>query len=236
MTINCLALDDEPLALELLESFIKKVPYLNLIGMFENPGEALSVINEKSIDLLYLDINMPDINGLQLVRSLQAPPSVIFTTAYENFALQGFELNAMDYLLKPFSFERFLKATERAQRQLISDQHIVKPINTHEHIFVKTEHNIVKILLDDIYYIEGYKDYLKIHTNEKRPILTLKSMKSMELLVSDHGFVRIHRSYIISIDKIHSLRNSKVNIYDKWLPISDNYRSTFQEKVLEGRI
>ncbi len=235
MTINCIAIDDEPLALELLESYINKIPYLNLVGTYNSPGEALSVINNESIDLIYLDINMPEINGLQLVKSLENAPKVIFTTAYDSFAIQGFELNAVDYLLKPFSFERFLIATEKVQERVSRNKQLVQDISN-DFIFIKIEHNILKVMLDEIYFIEGYKDYLKIHTSSKYPLLTLKSIKSIEKVLQNKGFIRIHRSYIISINKIHSFRNGKIKIKEVYLPIGDNYKEEFHEKVLVGKI
>ncbi len=235
MTINCIAIDDEPLALELLESYINKIPYLNLVGSYESSGDALSVINNESIDLIYLDINMPEINGLQLVKSLENAPKIIFTTAYDSFAIQGFELNAVDYLLKPFSFERFLIATEKVHERVSRNKQLVQDISN-DFIFIKIEHNILKVMLDEIYFIEGYKDYLKIHTSSKYPLLTLKSIKSIERVLQNKGFIRIHRSYIISINKIHSFRNGKIKIKEAYLPIGDNYKEEFHEKVLMGKI
>ncbi len=234
MIINCIAIDDEPLALELVESFVKKIPFLNLLGTFDSSGDAFTKINKMPIDLIFLDINMPDINGLQLIRSLENAPKVIFTTAYDSFAIQGFELNAVDYLLKPFSFERFLIAAEKAQQRIDKNNTIHEAHDNY--IFLKTEHNIVKLMLDDIYFVEGYKDYLKIHTAAKNPILTLKSMKSMQGILEGKGFVRIHRSYIVSVNKIHSLRNGKIRIKETSLPIGDNYKEDFHEQVLEGKI
>jgi DNA-binding LytR/AlgR family response regulator len=235
MRINCVVIDDEPLALDLMGGFINKVSYLKLFGTFDSSSEALSVIKNEPIDLVYSDINMPDITGLQLARTLDPGPKVIFTTAYDSYALQGFELNAIDYLLKPFSFDRFLIATEKAQDRIIRDKPVIQDI-ANDYIFIKTEHNILKVMLDDIYFIEGYKDYLKIHTSDQRPILTLKSMKSMEKILEGRGFVRIHRSYIISVDKIHSLRNGRIKIKETTLPIGDNYKDEFHDKVLEGKI
>ncbi|MCG8307539.1 MAG: LytTR family DNA-binding domain-containing protein [Cytophagales bacterium] len=235
MTINCIAIDDEPLALELVEGYINKIPFLRLVGTFDNSGEALEVINNEPIDLIYSDINMPDINGLQLVKVLENGPKVIFTTAYDSFAVQGFELDAVDYLLKPFSFERFLIATEKALKRMGKNRPPVRDASN-DFIFIKTEHNMVKVMLDAIYFIEGYKDYLKIHTDQKNPILTLKSMKSMEKILEHKGFIRIHRSYIISISKIHSVRNGKIRIKETSLPIGDNYKENFHAQVLDGKI
>jgi DNA-binding LytR/AlgR family response regulator len=235
--MNCIVVDDEPLALGLLTGFIKKVPYLKSMGTFENAGDALLLLNDDEVDLIYLDINMPDFNGLQLAQAVDESVKIIFTTAYDTFAIKGFELNAVDYLLKPFTFERFLVATERAHDKL-NRRNVLPSKDDHvDHIFIKTEHSIIKVQHDDINFVEGYKDYLKIHTNSSsRPLLTLKSMKSMEKVLEKKGFVRIHRSYIISVDKIHSIRSGKVKINGKWLPISDNYKEKFYSSVIEGNI
>ena len=236
MTINCIAIDDESLALELIKGYINKVPYLNLLGIYDNPGEALTCMKKQSIDLIYSDINMPDINGLQLAKTINDSSKIIFTTAYDSFAIQGFELNAVDYLLKPFSFERFLIATEKVHEKVNINRPRRSDEDLPDYIFIKTEHNILKIHLKDIFYIEGYKDYLKIHTHDNRPILTLKSMKSMEKVLVNRGFIRIHRSYIISVDKIHSLRNGKIRIKETSLPIGDNFKDAFNRNVLDGKI
>ena len=233
--INCIIIDDEPLALELVEGFIKDVPYLKLIGTYTSPQDALVPLREESIDLLFLDVNMPDLSGIQFLKSLPNPPAVIFTTAYDQYAIQGFELNALDYLLKPFSFDRFLRATNKAH-EVITSKNSQKALGEHNYIFVKVEHNVLKIKLSDIFYIEGYKDYLKIFTGDEKPIFTLKSMKSMDQMLQDKGFIRVHRSYIISIDKIDSLRNGRIKISDKTIPLGEHYKADFEEKVLKGRL
>ena len=235
--IGCVAIDDEPLALQLVEGFIQKVPYLNSLGIFESTFDAIPVLKGEKVQLLFLDINMPDLSGIDFLKSLKNPPLVIFTTAYDEYALQGFELNALDYLLKPFSYERFLKATDKAYDQInLLEQNIHHEATGEDYIFVKSEHNIIKIPLNDILYIQGFKDYLKIHTSAPRPIFTLKSMKSMEEMLPSNRFIRVHRSYIISIDKIHSFRNGRIKILDKAIPIGELYRESFHQKVVEGKI
>jgi two-component system, LytTR family, response regulator len=229
MKIRTIAIDDEPLALELIEAYIQKVPYLSLVGKFFNPLQALELIRQEEVDLIYLDINMPDIMGVDFVKGLQNPPKVIFVTAYENYALQGFEVNAVDYLLKPVSFTRFLSATEKTHDLFFARQ------KKEDFIFVKSEHNIIKVPLNSIHYIEGYKDYLKLYTDSSRPILTITTFKAMEELLSDN-FLRIHKSYIVAIDKIISFRNGKIAVKDKHLPIGESYKGLFNKIVLEGRL
>ncbi len=228
MKITCIAIDDEPLALELMEAHIQKIPYLRLVGKFYNPVKALEVLKTMQVDLLYLDINMPDVMGIDFLKSFATPPKVIFVTAYDQFAVQGFEVNAADYLLKPVSFTRFLSATDKVYEQL-------KDKKQNTYIFVKSEHNILKVELDTIHYIEGYKDYLKIHTHDSKPTLTITTFKAIEEILPSE-FIRVHKSYIVSIDKIKSLRNGKILLKDKHIPIGDSYRESFQKKVVDGRL
>ena len=237
--IKCVAIDDEPLALGLIESYIKKIPYLQLMGAYENPVQALMLLKEENIDLLYLDINMPDITGTEFFKSLKNPPQVIFIIAYDQYAIEGFELQALDYLLKPVPFQRFLSASDRALEYFKVRNHAgAEKSDTAESgkfIFVKSEHNLIKLSLDDIHYIEGYKDYVKIFTSQPRPILTITTFKSLEELLPKN-FIRIHKSFIISMDKIVSLRNGKVLLKDKHVPIGDSYKDVFQNRVIAGRL
>lgn len=228
MKIRVVAIDDEPLALALIEDHIKKIPYLELIGSFYNPMDALDLIRQQSVDLLFLDINMPDIIGVDFIKGLTNPPKVIFITAYDHYAVQGFEVNAVDYLLKPVSFSRFLSSVER-----LKANDAIKP-KKEDFIFVKSEHNILKVDLKSIEYIEGYKDYLKIYTDQPKPILTITTFKAIEQLLPD-DFLRIHKSYIVSINKIISFRNGKVLVKGKQLPIGDSYKEIFNRVVVEGR-
>jgi DNA-binding LytR/AlgR family response regulator len=230
MNINCIVIDDEPLALDLIASHIQKVSYLQLKGLFHRAIDAMKVLHEEKIDLIFLDINMPDISGIEFLKGLQNPPKVIFITAYDQFAVQGFEVNAVDYLLKPVSFNRFLLASNRALA--LMDK---RSSASGEYIFVRSEHNNIRVALDSIHYIEGYRDYLKIHTADKLPILTITTFKAIEALLPD-TFLRIHRSYIISVDKIVLFRNSNVLVKDKYIPIGESYRELFHNAVVAGKI
>lgn len=236
--MKCIAIDDEPLALKVLQDYIQKVPFLELVGVYENPFEALQQINSQEVDIVFVDINMPGLNGLELIRSLGSVPKVIFTTAYSEYAVDGFELDATDYLLKPFGFERFLKAINKATKTHIPSDGAASLAKekTPDFIFVNSEHHMIKISLAEIHYIEGYKEYVKIHTLQEHPVLTLRSLKSFEEQFDPEQFIRIHKSYIISIDKILDIRNNKVKVKDKYLPIGESYKGVFTEVVLKGRI
>jgi two-component system, LytTR family, response regulator len=226
--INVIAIDDEPLALGLIESHIRKIPYLKLIGSYFNPLDALEIVKGGDVDLIFLDIHMPDIIGIDFIKGLPNPPKVVFITAYDNYAVQGFEVRAVDYLLKPVSFTRFLAATEKVRELSIKKQ------KRDDFIFVKSEHNVIRIELETIQFIEGYKDYLKIHTDHPKPILTITTFKVIEDLLPDN-FLRIHKSYIVAVNKIISFRNGKVSVKDRHLPIGDSYRDAFNRSVVEGR-
>jgi DNA-binding LytR/AlgR family response regulator len=230
MKINCIVIDDEPLALELLESYIKRIPYLSLKGLYHDPCNALEVIRSGKVDLVFIDIHMPDISGIEFLKSLEVLPRFVFVTAHDKFAILGFEMNAIDYLLKPVSFSRFLKASDRVLTALRQ-----KTSFTENYIFVKTDRSSVKISFDSIYFIEGYKDYVKIYTNNGNPVLTQSTLKAIEELLPE-SFLRVHRSYIISVDKIVSFRNSKVYIRDRYIPVGESYSEQFQQLVIEGRL
>ncbi|MEM8966706.1 MAG: LytTR family DNA-binding domain-containing protein, partial [Bacteroidota bacterium] len=187
-------------------------------------------------DIVFTDINMPGLNGIDLVKSLQSIPQVIFTTAYSEYAIEGFELNATDYLLKPFGFDRFLKAVNKASQSNITSSSTSPESIPSDFIFVHSEHHMIKISLADIHYIEGYKEYVKIHTNADRPILTIRSLKSLAEQLGTSLFIRIHKSYIIAIHKIQDIRNGKVKVKDKYLPIGESYKEVFNDVVLKGRI
>lgn len=232
MKLNCLIIDDEPLALDKLECYIQKIQYLNLVGKFENAVQALEPLKQTSIDLMYLDINMPDLSGIEFLRGLQNPPKVILTTAYNHYALEGFELNVIDYLLKPFSFDRFLKATDRAYDVLAPRA----STQIDDFIFIKTEHNLVKVDFSELFFIEGFKDYVKIHVTGDQPHLSIGSLKALEQLLPAQRILRIHKSFIVAIDKIKTIRNGKVLIKDRWLPIGESYQEAFNNFVLKGRI
>ena len=222
--INCLLIDDEPLALQVLEDFVNRTPYLKLEGKFEEPLLALHVLETKNIDLLFLDIKMPDVSGIDFFRSLPYKPEVIFTTAYSEFAMDGFELKAMDYLLKPISFEKFVAACNRVKAFLES-----RTVNfkTRDYFFINAAHKLHKIFYNDIQYLEGFKDYTKIYlSNLSSPLLVLHNLKYFEELFQENEFVRIHRSYIVPIRMLNTISRKAVTIGNRSLPVSDNYRDS----------
>lgn len=222
--MRCIAVDDESLALDLLEDNIRKVPFLTLVKRCKNAFEAHEVVMKENIDLMFLDIQMPGISGVQFLQSISNPPIVIFITAYEQFALQGFNLDVVDYLLKPVSFDRFLKAANKAHELFTLKK--AAPNNTSsEYLFVNSEYNLVKLNIGDIIYIEGLKDYIKIFiANATRPIITRLSMKSIEEKLPLDRFARVHKSFIIAIDRIISIRKGKISINNVHVPISEHYK------------
>ncbi|MEM9672035.1 MAG: LytTR family DNA-binding domain-containing protein [Bacteroidota bacterium] len=224
--INCIAIDDEPLALDLVEDFASKVPFLNLVATYNSGLDALDLLNDQQVDLLFLDIQMPDISGMQFIKSLEHPPKVIFTTAYAQHAVEGFNVDAVDYLLKPFTFERFLKAANKA-RQLI--QTGTSSNLTENYMFVKSGYDMVKVNYDDIQFIEGLKDYVKIHT-EGKTVIALLSMKSLEESLPA-SFFRVHRSYIINFRFLESVGRRNVIVSKKDIPLGDMYREQFMAKL-----
>ena len=225
--INCLIVDDETAALEVLEHFIGRVYFLNLVKKCQNAIEAMQILEENQIDLLFLDINMPDVNGIQFLKSIITRPAIIFTTGYREYALEGYEHDVIDFLLKPFDFERFLKAVNKANN-LISKT-IKQPVALKkplQFIFIKADYKLLKINVDDILFVEGLKDYIKIYTKQKL-FLTLMSMTSIEEKLPAEEFFRVHRSYIISLNKIDSVSRHRVIIGEKFVPISVPYRERF---------
>ncbi len=224
--INCVLIDDEPLALQLLQDFVHKTPYLKLAGRFEEPLQALPLLESKQVDLLFLDIKMPDISGTDFFRSLSHKPEVIFTTAYSEFAIDGFELKAIDYLLKPISFEKFLAACNRVKDHFeLKNNKVVKE---RDYFFINAAHKLFKIFYHDILYLEGLKDYTKIHlVSSPSPLIILHNLKYFEDLLDQEEFCRIHRSYIVSIRKVATASRKSVTIQSHELPVSDNYRDGF---------
>ncbi|WP_443945699.1 LytR/AlgR family response regulator transcription factor [Pedobacter sp. AW1-32] len=230
MALRCVAIDDEPLALELIKTYVSKFPGLQLIHVFEDALSGAEYLKQNPVDLLFVDVNMPDITGVELVRSLTNSPMIIFTTAYRNYAFESYELQAIDYLLKPIDFSRFTAAVEKA-----IDFHKYKNAShesvNDESIFVYSEYKMIKILLREMEYIESMGDYLKIYINtSEKPILTLMTMKKvLEKLPSDQ-FARVHRSFIVALNKIKSIHNRKVNLSNAELPIGDAYSSFINQQ------
>ncbi len=225
--IRCLAIDDEPLALELLEDNISKVPFLQLIAACDNAMEAMKVMQQEPIDLLFLDIQMPGLTGLQFIQSMPVPPMIILITAYEKYALEGYNLDVTDYLVKPVSLDRFVKACNKAKLlfDLRTQQKSAGITVIPGYFFVNVDYSLVKITVSDIIYIEGLKDYIRIHLKStQRPIVTRMPMKTIEEQLPASDFIRIHKSYIVSVSFITAIRKSSVFIDNLELPVSDSYR------------
>ncbi len=223
--INCIAIDDEPLALDLLEDNISKVPFLQLVARCENGMEAMQVLQEKSIDLIFLDIQMPGLTGLQFIQSLTHKPMFILVTAYEKYALEGFNLDVVDYLVKPVSIDRFVKACNKAleyyQLRLKTSDAGYTNI---DYLFVNVDYSLLKVIFSDIMWIEGLKDYIKIHLkSSSKPVVTRMPMKSIEEALPSSKFIRIHKSYIVSSEYVTSVRKNSVFIGPAELPVSESY-------------
>jgi len=223
--IRCIAIDDERLVRELLEDNIRQLPFLQLIRTCKNALEAYEVMQTEQVDLIFLDIQMPGLNGLQFLASLQKPPMVILVTAYEQYALQGFNLQVVDYLLKPFSFERFLKACNRANELFRLQNQQPDSLPEIQDFFVNVEYTLVKIVVADIEYIEGLKDYIKIYlSTAAKPVLTRMTMKAMEEKLPADAFVRTHKSFLAAVRKITTVKRDFVCIGDKEVPVSEFYK------------
>ncbi len=231
--MNCIIVDDEPLAREVLEQFVNKVPFLNLKALCGDAFQAMAVLNNDSIDLIFLDIQMPDLSGMQMYQSLSTKPQVIFTTAYSDYAIEGFEVDATDYLLKPFSYERFMKAVVKAYdnfKKTNIKEGSIRNLNTPEFLFVKDGTKTVKIHLKNVLYMEGMKDYIRIHT-KTNSIMTLMSMQTMLGKLDSNLFIRVHRSYIISIANIDAIQRNRIIIGDNWIPVGNYYKDNFKEAM-----
>jgi two-component system, LytTR family, response regulator len=241
VTVTCLIVEDEPLARNLLAEYVKKVPSLQLVDACSNAMDAMDALRKHPVDLLFLDIQMPEITGITFLKVLQKKPLVIFTTAYSQYALEGYELDVVDYLLKPITLERFLKAVDKAVVRLQAAHQPITlsagPPNPDKpgFVFVKDGTKMVKVLLDSILYIEGMKDYVTIHTKEKK-ITTLQRMKMLEEQLPADKFIRIHHSYIIALSAIDAVHKSDVQIGQALLPISDSYKKAFREYIEKNQM
>ena len=239
MSIRVIAIDDEPLALQQLAAYIKKVPFLELVAQCQSALEAIDVLNSEPVDAMFCDINMPDLNGMDFVKSLSVPPLIVFTTAYSEYAIEGFKVNAVDYLLKPFGLQDFMRAANR-----LKDRSPLQPPPVGEaigaavaaqedgSIFVKTDYRVVKVAIQDIRYVEAMSEYLKLHLDSQpKPIVTLLSMKMLEERLPQN-FMRIHRSYIVNLDKIQEVNKNRVILdADTYLPIGDSYKEQFNHYI-----
>lgn len=236
MTLNCIIIDDEPLARKGLKEYIQDVDFLQLAGEFENPLKATDILMHEKIDLVFLDIQMPKITGLEFVKTLSQAPLIIFTTAYPQYALDGFELNAIDYLLKPFSFDRFLKAVVKAKTQAEGSRQVKPQVAKTEpdYLFIKSDNKLVKIFYEDILFIEALQNYVAVHTKDKKHI-TYLTFKSVEDHLPPDRFLRIHKSYIVSLSKIDSIEGNEIKIGSHALIISRTSREEVLEKILQNR-
>jgi two-component system LytT family response regulator len=236
LKLNCVIIEDEPLARNLLTDYVKKVPTLNLLKAFSNPLEALEALRVLSVDILFLDVQMPEITGITLLKVLKKRPLVVLTTAYSEYALEGYELDVADYLLKPITFERFLKSVDKITQRLESEAPVIAPVHpnkqepTSPFVFVKDGTKLVKVWLDEIRYVEGLKDYVTIHTKDQK-ITTLQRMKALEEQLPAEQFIRIHNSFIVALAAIDVIQKNEVLIGTITIPVGDTYRKAFKEFI-----
>jgi DNA-binding LytR/AlgR family response regulator len=231
--IRCIAIDDEPLALKQIAGYIQKTPFLELTGQCESALMAIEMLESAPVDLMYLDINMPDLNGLDFVKTLDNPPKVIFVTAYSEYALDGFRVDAIDYLLKPISYVDFLKSANKVKSWFDTHQQKSDEVRSNkEFLFIKSDYKLLRINFNDIKYIEGMSEYIRIHLNNAKPVMTLLSMKSIEDQLPKDRFMRVHRSYIVNLTRISVIERNRI-IFDGnvYIPVSDQYKSNFQSYI-----
>jgi len=231
--IRCVAIDDEPLALRQIAGYIKKTPFLELAGQFESALSAIEFVNNTDIDLMFVDINMPDLSGLDFVKTLDNPPKIVFVTAYSEYALEGFRVDALGYLLKPISYADFLKSANKVKSWFENKQSKADEIkSSKDYLFIKSEYKVLRINFDDIKYIEGMSEYIRIHLTTGKPVMTLLSMKAVEEVLPADKFMRVHRSYIVSLSKISVIERSRI-IFDGsvYIPVSDQYKTVFQNFI-----
>ncbi len=229
--ITTVAIDDEPLALQLVTGYIEKTPGLKLAGKFDNPFDAAEFLSNARVDLIFVDVQMQDLTGIEFTRLMEKGPKIIFTTAFEKYALEGYKLEIVDYLLKPFSYEEFLTAVHKVQKLLHLEQKIPARVDVNnEFLFLKSDYKIRRINFNDILYIEGLKDYVKVYTyNSLKPILSLTSLKLLEFKLPENKFMRVHRSFIVNLEKIDTIEHSRIVFGKEYIPVSDQYKSKFQE-------
>lgn len=235
--IRCIIIDDEPLALQQMEGYIKKIPYLELVAACQSAIDAKEILEKEKIDAIFCDINLPELNGLDFIKSLENPPMVVFTTAYSEYAVEGFQLNAVDYLLKPFGCEDMKRAAEKLKKHqdALRTLQDVSQIDEDDAIFLKTEYKIVRINISHIRYVEAMSEYLRIYMKDyPRPIIVLLSMKKMEERLPSHTFMRVHRSYIINLKMIQEISKNRITLGDGEdieIPIGDSYRDQFNAYI-----
>jgi len=230
--IRCIAIDDEPLALKQIKTYIEKTPFLEMVTVCDSALQALDILQNEQVDLMFVDINMPDLSGMDFVKSLNNPPKVIFTTAHSEYAIEGFRVSALDYLLKPISYNSFLTSVNKAKEWFDSQE---KKNNNqiegnNEYLFIKSEYKIIRVNLSDIKYIEGMREYVRIHLVNQKPIMSLTSMIKLEKFLPENLFMRVHRSYIVNLSKITTIERNRIIFDEKvYIPVSEQYKTKFQE-------
>jgi DNA-binding LytR/AlgR family response regulator len=236
--MKCLIVDDEPLAQQVMEEFAGRVSFLDVVAKCNSALEAAEILRNTQVDLIFLDIHMPRLSGLDFISSLYNPPQFILVTAYSEYALQGFNANATDYLMKPVPFERFLKAVNKAYElhHLRNQSANTKDQQIQRYILVKSGYQTVKVMLDSILYIEGLKDYVKIYTEGKKPILSLLTLKGLVETLPQEKFLRIHKSFIVSMVHVTSMSRNQVLIGERWIPVGENYRTEYRNRLFNKRM
>ncbi len=231
MSIRTITIDDEPLALKLISGYVRKTPFLELAGEFDNPLDAMEFLEDNEVDLIVLDIQMPDLTGIEFARVQHSKAKLIFTTAYEKYALESYKLSALDYLLKPFGYEEFLTAATKAKKQLELEQGAAATVEANsQFLFLKSEYKIRRINFNDILYVEGMKDYVKVYlAHDDKPVLSISSVKAMEDKLPPEQFMRVHRSYIVNLNKIEVIERSRIVFGKTYIPVSDQYKDRFQD-------
>lgn len=231
--IRCIAIDDEPLALRQIVAYIRKTPFLELAGQCESALKAIEVMDKTPVDLMFVDINMPDLSGMEFVKSLDNPPLIVFVTAYSEYALEGFRVDAIDYLLKPMSYGDFLKSANKVRSWFENHQNKSEEVrSSKDFLFIKSEYKILRINFDDIKYIEGMSEYIKIHLLSSKPVMTLLSMKSIEEQLPSDRFMRVHRSFIVNLSRVSVIERSRIIFDGKvYVPVSEQYKGAFQNYI-----
>ncbi|MEQ6122045.1 response regulator transcription factor [Reichenbachiella sp. MALMAid0571] len=232
MKLKCIVIDDEQLARKLLEEYIGKIPGLELVGQFKNPLDAITALNQQEVDLIFLDIQMPDLTGLEFLKTTKVDADIIFTTAYSEYALEGYSLDVTDYLLKPFPFDRFVQSVNKAIKSISLKRNTKQNTNDSTYITVNSEHKTYKIILDEIDYIEGLKEYVSFYVKGKR-IISLLSLKHLEDTLPSGKFLRVHKSYIIPVNKVEVLEGNQLKIKDKLIPIGRSYKDVVHAKIFK---
>lgn len=231
--IRCIAIDDEPLALKQIAGYIQKTPFLELVARFDNAIQSVGILKEASIDLMFIDINMPDVSGIDFVKTLPNPPMIVFITAYSEYAIEGFKTDAIDYLLKPVSYTDFLKASNKARNYFENVlMHENKRSDEQEYLFIKSDYKIVKILINEIIYIEGMREYVRIHIANSKTVMPLISLRVIAEQLPSGKFMRVHRSYIVNLTRIITVEHSRIILEDKvYIPVSEQYKAVFLKYI-----